>query len=1113
MSAAYNDKELQQRQQEIIRRDVEYSSRKYNPHKPGPTPSPSPGISVTGQRIRTYTPWSKNQCPPTKDGPRIAVPSLPLKQTMPFKDAQHSEFVLSSACIPRKLLHSPGLCKNVDGSSEKIPWVNVPGILQKDIPKEQQGKSFAEAEYQILETMPASIIQSDATSPIPGVPSYNMAIKGVSNIGPNPDTPFQTHAAFVKELNDCQETFNMCCMYFTFLSYRCPLCNQYACETDNISPETLQKLNFQMGDPPVSCKNCISNEHNVGCCTEYNTKAENPSPAKNWNPYLPGSNNPGCGKDPTLCTLKINPDGEPIISNTKYIDPLTKPNSKLLNSDGTPIQLKYPARSQNTDPAICRMGYAPEGAILGFENSNFQCDQSQASLGCPNSTVQEKCGNDNDCQYGPCKNGSCIVRPPMNIGEDPLSDHPSLLSDGSMLNSYHLAGVGVYNAMIRAARRGVKMKIIFGWPALANSYLTYISLMKIKWAALNKGKPAPDNIELIPFNMSNYFMGEINNSNDSLIHVVKDCKTGKNLPIFTLNQTQGKACKSKSDCATGNCSSKGQCYDDTITRPEFSGVTGTGIAHSGYAAVGILHNKTYVWDNKTFYVGAQNATYDASKEMGIMIRNCPALGADANRVLNSYIHAACQQEQGKTSKQFAENAKPNAALGGKKILGSNISTDINIKTPLRVKMTPRARPNGLDDRPSFTSTFKASCYLTNCPASFCEPANRTYDLEAVLCTINSAEKFCYVETYDYMEFTKFMACQQSYCLPDPYTQYSAAQESIWNNESPVTPNVDYSQYNAIDPSTGRVYQSLTSSNQKSGPQVQFLIVRDALYQAALRGVTVRMIIGQRGVQPCGDNADKIMQLRALEVATNKIVREIAKDKGVKNIGSIQFKYFTFMCSDTSRACFGAFHCKWIVTEKTCAISTSNYTGDYFAFTFGSTFVVNVPNGLDSVFPMRDDLCNIFQRDWNSSKLIEDIACQCQIMGWPFKTPKVPDMLSHYFLSTPNGGLSSAEVKSILSNTASYNTITSQEFCSKTCFQQLPGENPLPISSCFGLGSDTTIMSETLPMFSGKNAEIKNGQLVEKTSNYSESKSIPVLLVIILSLLFLISIVFFLQWKK
>jgi hypothetical protein len=57
------------------------------------------------------------------------------------------------------------------------------------------------------------------------------------------------------------------------------------------------------------------------------------------------------------------------------------------------------------------------------------------------------------------------------------------------------------------------------------------------------------------------------------------------------------------------------------------------------------------------------------------------------------------------------------------------------------------------------------------------------------------------------------------------------------------------------------------------------------------------------------------------------------------------------------------------------------------------------------------------------------------------------------------------------------------------------------------------MSETLPMFSGKNAEIKNGQLVEKTSNYSESKSIPVLLVIILSLLFLIAIVFFLQWKN
>lgn len=1061
--------------------------------------------STKPYRKRTYTAWNNEQCPPQNGKQMVSVPSLPLLQSSQFMDSQHSEFSLSQTCVPRDILQTDEICKNSDGNMDKLSWINVEGVLadsNNNYPK--KSTDVAKLEYQILETIPNYIVDSGATELSPGTPTYNMTINEVKNMGPDPQRPYQTHAAFVKELDNCSESFNMCCMYFTFLSYTCPSCNQYMCNTSNLDPETLEKVNFSDGDPTIACKRCMGSEHNVGCCTK----------TKPTTTFVNGQQITSQIWNPTTDNLQLNANGEPIKS-TDYKDPLGIGNNALqknpvYNKDGTQIQKKYEGTSQNPDPAVCRMGYTSKGAILGFENSNFNCNQEQAAAGCKPLTPEERgaCKTDNDCLYGPCdtNTGICDVRPPLNIGEDPLDDAKAYLEDGTMLGTYKVAGVGVYNAIIRAARRGVKMKIVFGWPALANSYLTYISLMKIKWAALDKnGKPAPQNIELIPFNIGQYFQGEINNSSESLMHVVKDCKTGEYKPIFTIQELQEQNKCDKNNKTDPACKSKnnscynGKCDTENITKNVFSGAAGISFEPGGYQAVGILHNKLYVWDNKTFYVGAQNATYDASKEMGIMIKNCPAMGEDANRVLNSYIHASCEQFSGRNSKTFAKNAKYNNKLNSE-ILGSKIATDINMETPLEAIFTPTPRPDNLDGRPSFTSDFKANCFLTNCPASFCKPANRTYDLEALLCAINSSEKFCYLETYDYMEFTKFMACQQSFCGPDPYTQYSPAQNVQWIN------NPEDPQYQSINPTTNQMYRTLESNHefggykptgmfQKTGPQVQFLIMRDALYEAAMRGVTVRMIVGQRGVQPCGDNADKIMQLRALEVQTNEDIKRIAKEKNISNPGSIQFKFFSFLCSDTKMACYGAFHCKWFVTEKTCGFSTSNYTGDYFAFTFGSTFVATVPNGLDSVFPMRDDLVNIFVRDWKSSKLIEDIACQCQIMGWPLKTLSAPDMLRHYFLSTPNGGLSSTQVQSVMNILGPQGLnypITAKQFCSKSCFQQKSGDKPLPISSCYAINTaDSILLENSPPIFLGKNSYLNSsGKVVETQKFYPLQKPKP-----------------------
>ena len=57
------------------------------------------------------------------------------------------------------------------------------------------------------------------------------------------------------------------------------------------------------------------------------------------------------------------------------------------------------------------------------------------------------------------------------------------------------------------------------------------------------------------------------------------------------------------------------------------------------------------------------------------------------------------------------------------------------------------------------------------------------------------------------------------------------------------------------------------------------------------------------------------------------------------------------------------HNKYMVTDKTAYIGTSNWSGDYFVNTAGVGLVVGkVKNGTSAV---RDQLQAVFERDWNS----------------------------------------------------------------------------------------------------------------------------------------------------
>lgn len=60
------------------------------------------------------------------------------------------------------------------------------------------------------------------------------------------------------------------------------------------------------------------------------------------------------------------------------------------------------------------------------------------------------------------------------------------------------------------------------------------------------------------------------------------------------------------------------------------------------------------------------------------------------------------------------------------------------------------------------------------------------------------------------------------------------------------------------------------------------------------------------------------------------------------------------------------HNKYMVTDKTAYIGTSNWSGDYFTDTAGVAFVFQ-DNGMfqNATEDIRKELQDVFERDWNS----------------------------------------------------------------------------------------------------------------------------------------------------
>lgn len=290
---------------------------------------------------------------------------------------------------------------------------------------------------------------------------------------------------------------------------------------------------------------------------------------------------------------------------------------------------------------------------------------------------------------------------------------------------------------------------------------------------------------------------------------------------------------------------------------------------------GILHTKLWTVDNKHSYLGSANMDWRSItqvKELGVLFLNCPEFVEDLNKIHTAYCLAA--------------NEVPTT-------WPSEVTTRYNHSNPMRVPV------NG----------FPSLVYFTASPVEF-NPPGRSYDLEAILKTIQNAKKYIYISVMDYS--------------PEVINYEINSRGEFW-------PTID-----------------------------------NALREAAItRGVEVRLLISRwRYTFPSMINY--LMSLRQLN--------------GVHG-ARIRVRFFVVPSfTDQQRTIPHARvnHNKYMVTDKTAYIGTSNWSGDYFLYTGGAAFVIEEDKSTQTSpeehliegQSIHDQLVDIFHRDWNSEYSFE-----------------------------------------------------------------------------------------------------------------------------------------------
>ncbi len=148
-----------------------------------------------------------------------------------------------------------------------------------------------------------------------------------------------------------------------------------------------------------------------------------------------------------------------------------------------------------------------------------------------------------------------------------------------------------------------------------------------------------------------------------------------------------------------------------------------------------MHSKLLVADRKHFYLGSANLSdrgLTKTKEMGVLVSNCPRLAEDAAKLFEVYWE-----------------------LGGRKNIPKSYPksyhSNINVDSPLTV----RSKEDGQ----------LLHVYLGSSPSPFCPPG-RSDDLSIIIHAITSAEEYIYVAVSDYAPMNVFGASRKPWLVLD-----------------------------------------------------------------------------------------------------------------------------------------------------------------------------------------------------------------------------------------------------------------------------------------------------------------------------------------------------------
>jgi len=351
---------------------------------------------------------------------------------------------------------------------------------------------------------------------------------------------------------------------------------------------------------------------------------------------------------------------------------------------------------------------------------------------------------------------------------------------------------------------------------------------------------------------------------------------------------------------------------------------------------GIFHQKLWVFDKKSIYVGSANMDWKSLaqvKELGIIVNN-----TDMSQDLLNYWKTWQELSELSSTKYSMQFLDP---IYGVNRNAPSWSPDIPQKKLPSTPLLSSGSKYNTENPYSGSSNQIGNSFISGCPISMCVPYTknnggmRTYDQDGIIYTIRQAKKTVCISVMDF--------CPTSIYFPEFQIWWSSFYDAILN--AVITRKLDV---------------KILYSNWAYSPH------NEEGYFKSLLSLVKNCKIAQNDGNWSGSAGDG---------KVNCDVTPSPCFPGKISCGNLEIKYIEIPGWDKTSGKNPEYtnhsrvnHTKYLVTDNRINIGTSNWTWGYFYNTAGSSF--NSDNK-----SMVKTLQNIFNRDWNSkySNLIENLS--------------------------------------------------------------------------------------------------------------------------------------------